>query len=147
MRELGTDLVSVSVQSLSVALRASSIIEVLGRRPWVPVPGSRPELPGVVMWAGRAVALLDLPRLQPGLTPLEPEERRARLLIVASRGGHLAVPVDRISEVWRTHDDNLKPRHLIDFELCRSEVQNGDAVLPLFEPELLLGRLGLGAEA
>lgn len=142
MRELGTDLVSLVVQSLELAVRAEQLVEVLGARVWVPIPGARDELPGVITWAGQAVAVLDLARFRAGLVPLSPGESRARLALVRSPAGHLALPVDRISAVWRTHDDNLRPRELHDFELARREVQLEGRVLPVFDSELLLTRLG-----
>jgi len=139
MRELGLDLLVASVGSLEFSLRSDLVREVLGARPWFAIPGARPEVPGVLIWGGRAIAVVDLGRLHGG--PSAPSERRSRLLIVASAGCHLALPVDRVSEVFRTHDDNIRPREISDFELARQEVQNGDQVLPLLDAELLLRRL------
>ena len=48
---------------------------------------------------------------------------------------------DRVSEVWKTHDDNLKPRQLSDFSLARTEAVIEEVVLPLLDPELLLARM------
>ena len=131
MRELGLEVLSAGVQTLDVALRASDVVEILGDRDWIPIPGARREMPGVVIWSGRAIAVLDLSRFGRGLDPLRPSERRARVLIVTSEGGHVAIPVDRIGDIVRTHDDNVRPRQ-------------GDTVLPLFEAELLLARLEAG---
>src|SRR5690606_20568648 len=136
---------SAGVQTLDVALRASDVVEVLGDRDWIPIPGARRETPGVVIWSGRAIAVLDLSRFGRGLDVLRPNERRARVLVVTSEGGHVAIPVDRIGDIVRTHDDNVRPRQLHDFELSRDEILLGDTVLPLFESELLLARLGAGA--
>ena len=143
MREVGTALVSISVQSLDVVMRAEIVREVLGARPWIPLPGARNEVPGVVVWGGRAVSLVDLARFYQGLARLEDGEARARMLIATDAGCTLAVPADRVSEVWKTHDDNLRSRHLSDFELAQFEVAGSDGVLPLFEPRLLLARLGI----
>lgn len=145
MREVGTALVSVGVQSLEVTVRAELVREVLGARPWVALPGAREEIPGVVVWAGRAVALLDLARFHQGLSRLGPAEVRERLVIVAAGGSTVALPADRVSEVWKVHDDKLRPRQIGDFQLARTEVVVEDRVLPLFEPELLLARLGVEA--
>jgi chemotaxis signal transduction protein len=143
VREVGTALVSVGIQSLDVVMRAEVVREVLGTRPWVPLPGARSEVPGVVIWGGRAVSLIDLARFHQGLVQLTNGQSRPRLLIATDAGFTLAVPADRVSEVWKTHDDNLKPRQLSEFELARFEVATEDGVLPLFEPELLLARLGV----
>jgi chemotaxis signal transduction protein len=141
MREVGTALVSVGVQTLDVAIRAALVREVLGVRPWIQLPGAREEVPGVVMWGGRAVAFLDLARFCPGLQRLGPSDARTRLVIVTSTGCTLAVPADRVSEVWKTREDNLRERQFREFELARLEVVTDDRILPLFEPELLLARL------
>ncbi len=132
---------SIGVQSLDVALRAELVREVLGARRWIQLPGVRPEIPGIVIWSGRAVAVLDLARFHPALQPLGPSDTRHRLVIVTCASSALAVPADRVSEVWKTHQDNLRPRQLSDFELSHSEVVTDDLVLPLFEPALLLKRL------
>jgi chemotaxis signal transduction protein len=145
VREVGATLVSVGVQSLEVAIRAEFVREVLGARSWVQLPGAREEVPGVVVWGGRAVALVDLARFQTGLMVLGPSDVRSRLVIIVSAGSTLALPADRVSEVWKTHEDNVCARQLRGFELARSEVVTEDRVLPLFEPELLLQRLGVQA--
>ena len=67
------------------------------------------------------------------------------MVIAIASGCTLAVAADRVSEVWKTHDDNLQPRQLHDFEFSRFEVETDTGVLPLFEPELLLARLGVEA--
>lgn len=145
MREVGTALLTVGVQSLDVAVRADLVREVAGARQWVPLPGARGEVPGVVVWAGRAVAVIDLARFQPGLAPLAEGEARPRLVIVACGGSTLALPADRVSEVWKVHDDKVAPRHVSDFPLAGAEIVFEDRVLPLFDPDLLLARLGVGA--
>jgi hypothetical protein len=91
------------------------------------------------------VSLIDLARFHRGLARLDDAAARARTVIAIDSGCTLAVPADRVSEVWKTHDDNLRPRQLHDFELARYEIEVDDRVLPLFEPELLFARLGVEA--
>src|SRR5512145_1819312 len=141
---VGTALVGVGVQGLDVAVRAELVREVLGAREWIVLPGARDEVPGVIVWASRAVSVLDLARFQPGLRRLGPGEIRPRTLLVETLAGALALPADRISEVFRVHEDNVKEREIHGFQLARLEVLSGDRVLPLFEPELLLERLNVG---
>lgn len=143
MREVGTALVTVGVQSLDVVIRAELVREVLGVSRWVEVPGARLELSSVMVWSGRAVAVLDLARFHPGLIALGAADSRPRCLVVTAGSVTLALPADRVSEVWKTHDDNLKDRQLSKFELARSEVVQESQVFPLFDPELLLARLGV----
>ncbi|GEM_PF-6064800 len=141
---VGVALVTAGIQGRSVAFHAERVREVLGARDWIALPGARAELPGVVLWGGRAVPVLDLARLQSGLRPLAPGEVRARSLLVETRAGFLAVPADRVSEVYRVHEDAIRAREIRDFDLAREEVVSEDDVIPLFEPELLLERLNLG---
>ncbi len=138
---VGTAMVAVGVQGLQIAIRAEFVREVLGARAWIALPGTRDEVPGVVVWGGRAIAVLDVAQFQPGLRRLAPGEIRARTLLVETRAGGLALPADRVSEVFRVHEDNIQGREIRDFELARQEVINGSEVLPLFDPEFLLERL------
>jgi len=141
MRELGEGFVTLSLQSHQIAIRANAVREVLGARSWVPVPGARKDVPGIVAWGGRAIALVDLAHFQPGALPLAAGEQRARVVVTEGAGCTLALPVDQASEVWRSHHDNLQPRQVHDFQLSRQELVREGDLLPLFEPELLLARL------
>jgi chemotaxis signal transduction protein len=128
----------VRVQSLQVAIGAAAVKEIVGARSWVPVPGARPELPGVLAWGGRAVAVLDLARVAAGLTPLSPTEQRQRSLLVQVRDSMLAIPVDWVSELRELDDKDIRSRRVHDFPLARAEADLGDAVVPLLDPLLLL---------
>lgn len=141
---VGQALLSLHVQGLEVAVHADTVREILGERPWVALPGARDEVPGVVVWAGRALAVLDLARFHPGLRALAPGEVRSRLLLLETVAGALALPADRVSEVYRVHEDSLRDRELHQFELARAEVVGERSVVPLFDPALLLERLGVG---
>lgn len=134
-------MVTVGVQSLDVVMRADTVREVLGSRAWIPIPGTRQEIPGIVVWGRQAVSLIDLARFHPGMVRIERDETRPRTVIVVDSACTLAIPADRVSEVWKTHDDNIRPRQLHDFELARFEIETGEGVLPLLEPGLLLARL------
>ncbi|MBI5533776.1 MAG: chemotaxis protein CheW [Deltaproteobacteria bacterium] len=135
-------LLVIRVQTFEVAIEAGLVREIVGARTWVPVPGARVELPGVVAWGGRAVAMLDIARVVPGLRPLAPGEQRPRALIVDVHDSVLAVPSDWVSEVRVVADDKLGPRAVHEFALARAEVDFGDAVVPLLDPRLLLDRSG-----
>lgn len=147
MGEPGTDLVTVQVQSLRIALKARLIREIVGARPWIPVPGARRELPGIVMWSGRAMSFLDLAHFSPKLTALQKGQQRERTVIVQAERFQLALPVDHVSEVWRLQEATPQACEINDFELAQEELAHGDDILPLFQPSLLLARLGLGAAA
>ena len=84
---VGAAMMSVGVQGLQIAIRAKFVREVLGPRAWIALPGTRDEVPGVVVWGGRAIALLDVAQFQPGLRRLAPGEIRPRTLLVETRAG------------------------------------------------------------
>jgi len=135
---MSEQLVMITVQSEKLLVVARSVREVLGEKTWIPIPGTRPEMPGVVGWGRRAVALLDLARVFSNLSPLQPGTVRARTLLLQVDESSLAMPADTVSSVMDVAVTHIRPRALIDFPLCRSEVHlNGD-VLPLFDPTLLL---------
>ena len=136
-------LLMISVQSQRLLIVARLVREVLGERTWVPLPGTRHELPGVVGWGRRAVAMLDLARVLPNLRPLSPSERRSRTLLLEVEGSHLAVPADGVSAIFDIEASAIHPRSLITFPLCRSEVHVDGEVLPLFDPSLLLNQPGV----
>ena len=128
----------ITVQSLRLLLLARCVREVLGTKEWFPIPGARQEIPGVVGWGHRAVAMLDLARLAPDLRPLQVGEQRSRLLILQVGESRLAVPADSVSSIIDIDTDAIHPRSVTAFPLSRSEVRIGDEVLPLFEPALIL---------
>jgi chemotaxis signal transduction protein len=75
--------------------------EVLGPVPWVPLPGGPSGFPGVLAWAGRAIAVCDLASLlDAGGTPLERGQKRARTLIMALGTDLVALPVDGAREAF-----------------------------------------------
>lgn len=143
MSIVGEALVSLGVQSLNVVVRAELVREVMGGGRWIAVPGARDEAPGVVVWSGRAVTVVDLARFSPGCQRLEVGEQRGRIVIVEAFASSLALPVDRVSEVWRADTNSIREKEISDFELARLEVVQQDMALPLFEPELFLGKLGI----
>jgi chemotaxis signal transduction protein len=89
-------LIPLKVQKVWIALDASCIREILGERPWVRVPPLLHQVPGVLAWQGRAIALLDLGTLGDDLKPLAPGERRSRTLVANVDDATLAIPVDEV---------------------------------------------------
>jgi chemotaxis signal transduction protein len=136
--------VTVRVQTFEVLVRAALVREVLGECVWTPLPGARSEIPGVTAWSGRAVALLDLAQLVPGLRRLGPADRRPRTAIVQAGSSIVAIPADEVSEVWRAAPDAFRSKELAEFPLARVELVQEERALPVFEPDLLLTALGVG---
>ena len=90
-------------------LEAERVQEVVGARPWVPVPHASRLLPGVLAWRGRAVAVFDLSVLVPGGEHLSLGQVRARTLIVETDGCLLAMPVDVVREVQEVDASRVQP--------------------------------------
>jgi len=135
-------LILITVQSLKLLVAARYVREVLGERDWIPIPGTRPEIPGVIGWGRRAVAMLDLARVVPDLQPIRVGEKRPRLLLLQVADNHLAIPADSVSSIIDVERTDIGARTLSSFPLCRSEVHLDAQVLPLFEPMLLLEQAG-----
>lgn len=133
----------ICVQSLKLLIVARLVREVLGEIDWVAIPGTRHELPGVIGWGRRAVALLDLARLAPGMRPLRAGEKRDRTLLLQVAESFLAIPADSVSSIIDIDAASIRPRTLTDFPLCRGEVHLDGDLLPLFDPAMLLESAGI----
>ena len=100
----------VQVNEIWLAFDASYIQEVVGKRPWVPVPGASSRVPGIVGWRGRAVGVLDLGALLGLGGTLSPGEGRERTVVVQIGQATLAIPVDVVREVQEVSESALKGR-------------------------------------
>jgi chemotaxis signal transduction protein len=126
-------LLPLQIQSICIAIDASQVQEILGERPWVLLPGARAELPGVVSWRGRAVALFDFAAVTEGLAPLDENAPRPRTVIVGLRSGTLAIPVDAVREVREVTSEALEPPKLTAQRFSSAEVEVDGQVMPLFD--------------
>ena len=142
MTILNDPLLMIGVQSQKLFVIARTVLEVHGEKSWIPIPGTRQELPGVVGWGRRAVALLDLARVFPGLRALATGERRQRTLLLQVGESNLAVPADSVSSVLDIDTSAVRRRALTEFPLCRNEVHLEGAVLPLLDPTMLFALAG-----
>jgi chemotaxis signal transduction protein len=113
--------------------------EVLGAEPWLPIPRARAELPGVVVWRGRAVPLIDVARVL-GVTGASTPQR-ARTLIVSHEQGMAALPVDAAREVKSVPEARLvaTPGELVPYA-TRELDEEGD-VTPVIDLTRLLNDL------
>jgi chemotaxis signal transduction protein len=126
-------------------VEARLIHEVLGTEPWLPIPRARPELPGVVVWRGRAVPLVDLAAVL-GVEAGGIHER-ARTLIVKHEQGAAAFAVDGAREVRAVTDDRLRstPNQVVPYS--KREVDDDGTALPVIELEALLSELDAASQA
>jgi chemotaxis signal transduction protein len=126
-----------------VLLDAETIREILGAESWLPIPGARAEMPGVIAWRGRAIPVVDL-AAPFGSDRLGRGEQRARTLIVTVAESIVAVPVDAAREVHTFAASELKPVSITQLPYAVAEAELFDRVLgvvdlPRFVAEILGG--------
>jgi chemotaxis signal transduction protein len=136
-----------------VLLDAEIIREILGNEPWLPIPGARAEMPGVIAWRGRAIPVLDL-AAPLGSERLRNGETRARTLIASAAESIVAVPVDAAREVHAFSTTELRPVSVTHLPYAVAEAELFERILavidlPRFVAEILggatpeLGREGI----
>ena len=70
------NLVVFRIQNVWFAVDAAWVEQILGQKPWTPIPTLPPQWPGVMAFRGRAVAVLDLmPALSTAGREQEPRQR------------------------------------------------------------------------
>jgi chemotaxis signal transduction protein len=136
-------LVPVRIGQAWVLLDTEIIREILGNEVWLPIPGARAEMPGVIAWRGRAIPVVDL-AAPFGFERLGTGEPRARTLIASVAENIVAVPVDAAREVHGFHDTELKPVSVSTLPYAVAEAELFDRVLalvdlPRFVAEILGG--------
>ena len=134
-------------------LDAELIREVLGTEVWLPIPGARAEMPGVIAWRGRAIPVVDL-AAPFGFEGLGSGQTRARTLIASVADSIVAVPVDAAREVHAFTTTELKPVSVSSLPYAVAEAELFERILAVidlhrFVAEILggaapeLGREGL----
>ena len=103
--------VPVQIGTVWLALDAAWVREVLGERPWVPLPGASPALPGVIAWRGRAIAVVDIGALTGLANPLHPGRVRHRVVVAQFDPYTLALPVEAVREVMEVPEEEFRPPH------------------------------------
>lgn len=94
---MNTALLPVQLQDTWILLDAPIVREVLGRQPWLRVPQATSAVPGVCVWRGRAIPVVDLAYIV-GLGSTDPETY-TRTLIVEQQLGLAALPVHAVQVV------------------------------------------------
>jgi chemotaxis signal transduction protein len=116
---------------------AEAVQEILGEQSWVPIVGAPPEMPGVIAWRGRAVAVVDLAPLGAG-TALTSGASRRRTVIVAVEDTTLALPVEAVREVQELPDSAVRPAQLTRLRHSTMEVELDGVPMPLIDLRDLL---------
>jgi chemotaxis signal transduction protein len=135
------------LEGRTIALAANRVVEIIGGQPWVALPKTRRELPGVCAWRGRAIAVLDIAALSAGLRPLSPGEIRARTVVTSVDRVTFALPVDAVHEVCAVDENSLVPGRLTEQAFTRHELQIDDrTVAPVLDLEALVADFSRGGE-
>jgi chemotaxis signal transduction protein len=111
----------IRIGDVWMAIDALPAREILGRRPFVALPGASAGLPGVIAWQGRAVAVVDLGALTGACSPLR--EPRERTIVIQHGPMTFAVPVDGVREVQVVADEQVRPAHATRQRFAATEVE------------------------
>ena len=137
-------LVPARIGQAWVLLDAEIIREVLGAEAWLPIPGARAEMPGVIAWRGRAIPVVDL-AAPFGFERLSAGETRARTLIAAVADSVVAVPVDAAREVHAFSTTDLKPVSVSTLPYALAEAELFERILALVDLPRFVGEILGGA--
>jgi chemotaxis signal transduction protein len=132
----------VQIDRVWLGLDALEVQEILELSAWLPIPGARPAIPGVMPWRGQALAVLDMAAVSADISPLTPDTSRTRV-VVARAGLHtIAAPVHAVREVCDIPDGAVeKPADPSPGYLVGEAVLAGDR-LPLLDLPALLRLVG-----
>src|SRR3954466_4718619 len=128
---MAAHLLPILLEASGYLVETGTGCEVLGAEPWLPIPRARAELPGVVVWRGRAVPLIDVARVLGVAGTSAPQ--RARTLIVSHEQGMAALPIDAAREVKSVPETRLvaTPGELVPYST--RELDEEGAVTPVID--------------
>ena len=127
-----TSVVPEQLHGVWFVVPANTVQEILGEQRWVPIAGAPAEMPGVISWRGRAVAVLDLGSLSGG-APLAAGESRRRTIVVTVDEATLALPVEGVREVQEVPDEAVRPAQLTRLRHATTEVELDGVPMPLID--------------
>jgi chemotaxis signal transduction protein len=130
--------IPAKIGSAWVALEAAYVHEILGARPWVPIPHASPNVPGVLAWRGRAIAVYDLARLVESGEPLRAGVERSRNLVVEARGCTLAMPLDAVHEVRELEGPQVRQSHVTRLRHSTTEIELFGAMAAVVDVPFLI---------
>jgi len=136
---MSAHLLPIMVESSWYLIETQQVREVLGTQPWLPIPRARAELPGVIVWRGRAVPLVDIARVL-GVGHGSGAQR-ARTLIVSHEQGMAALTIDAAREVKSVPDARLLPMHDEIIPYATHELDEDGVITPVIDLERLISDL------
>jgi len=136
---MSAHLLPIMVESSWYLVETQKVREVLGAQPWLPIPRARAELPGVIVWRGRAVPLVDIARVLGVASGAAAQ--RARTLIVSHEQGVAALSIDAAREVKSVPEARLLPMHDEVIPYATHELDEEGVVTPVIDLERLISDL------
>lgn len=131
MSDTDDALIPFEIAGRTLAVPLAGVLEVLGAREWIALPGAPPAIPGATAWRGRAIALIDLAPLLGG-APLHGSGARPRMLVVQLRDEVVALAVDRVHEACA--GSHLVLHHAVSLPLPRhGDAQLGDRLVSVVD--------------
>jgi len=136
---MSAHLLPILLESNWYLIETERVREVLGAQPWLPIPRARAELPGVIVWRGRAVPLVDIARVL-GVAGAA-NAQRARTLIVSHEEGMAALSIDAAREVKSVAQDRLLAMHDEIIPYATHELDEEGVVTPVIDLARLISDL------
>jgi len=137
-------LVPAKIGQAWVLLDAEIIHEILGTQVWLPIPGARAEMPGVIAWRGRAIPVVDL-AAPFGSEGMPVGQTRARTLIASVAGSMVAVPVDAAREVHAVAEAELRPVNLTQLPYAAAETELFERIVAVIDLPRFVAEISSGA--
>jgi chemotaxis signal transduction protein len=130
---MSLSILPLQIHGLWLAVPALAVHEILGRRPWVAIAGAPAEMPGVIAWRGRAIAMLDVGRLLEGGRPGLGDDGRRRTVVMQHGEAIIALPVDELREVKEVAEVDLRPAQQTRQRFASRELELDGVPVPLLD--------------
>ncbi|HEU4727850.1 MAG TPA: chemotaxis protein CheW [Kofleriaceae bacterium] len=114
-----------------VAVDPTLVQEMLGSRTWVRVPGAAPQLPGVISWRSRAIAVLELGDMLG--VGARSSSAAARTVVARVTDCTFAFFVDSAREVRTIDASALEPPHAVSGRFVTQQLSLDNQVMPLID--------------
>jgi purine-binding chemotaxis protein CheW len=95
------------VGSEEYGIEIFKVREIIGMLPITPVPGSPPEMVGIINLRGKVIPVVSV-RTRFGMPAAEPHPHNV-IIVVENRQGEIGLAVDRVAEVARFTEAETEP--------------------------------------